>query len=369
MAEPKSVTIEDGKKFYFQSKYCLLTYKHHISKKEYIDWFKTLGVKIVNIRLAHESGDNDESTPYEHTHVVAKFDERFQSKNCRIFDFSGVLTNGELEEDIHPNIKRLPNEKAYKDALIYIAKEDPENEDLKENKSLYEKVKNCKNIDEALTKYVKKPSDVLGISTLYQFGYDGDYRIRKIEDRNIILKPWQKTLFDILQKLPDDRKIIWIYDHNGNTGKSFFAEYMNEYDRSKYRVFTDLGNNKDASTVVENELKSGWMQHGCFINLARQTEHHERMYTYLENIKDGRMTTTKYSGKTIKFNTPHLIVFANFPPMVNKLSMDRWDIYHIEKNELIHKKPEYFLKDEESCEIFDMKKFMLSKNKGKIPDQ
>ncbi len=58
-------------------------------------------------------------------------------------------------------------------------------------------------------------------------------------------------------------------------------------------------------------------------------------YEAIEMVKNGLVTTGKYEGGTICFNTPHVICFANAPPDVEKLSKDRWAIWKIENGHLL----------------------------------
>lgn len=316
--------------FRLQSQRMLLTYKTHLDKSEYISWaeekFKTQGLNF--IRLAHETGD--EECPYEHTHIIIDLNKRCNLRDPRCLDYN----------NIHPHVKTLPNVKALNDAKGYIAKEDPDNKDLLDMITpIYTKVKECKSIHEALEKYCDTVGDAIGIEKLFNIGFDGDYRRRSRKDLQITLRPWQEELDNLLNMEPDDRTIIWIYDTKGGTGKTYYAKYKCDIEKSKYRIFTDLGTSKDSSTIVENELKSGWDSWGMFINLSRQAEHHTRMYSYIENIKDGSVTTQKYSGKTLRFDPPHVVILANWPPITNQLSMDRWLIYKIVDNKLVKDNP------------------------------
>jgi len=53
-------------------------------------------------------------------------------------------------------------------------------------------------------------------------------------------------------------------------------------------------------------------------------------YAALESIKDGLVVNTKYETGYKVFNPPHVIVFANFPPVTRHLSRDRWNIEKLE---------------------------------------
>ena len=72
----------------------ILTYKSHVPKDLYRDWFDSKG-KQGKLFISHENGD--ETNPYEHSHIMIIYDVDLQTTNCRYFDFM----------DIHPNIKQI----------------------------------------------------------------------------------------------------------------------------------------------------------------------------------------------------------------------------------------------------------------------
>lgn len=321
--EPGVTMSEEKGKFRFQNKFILLTYKEHLEKGSYIDWFMEKIPSTVWIRLAHETGD--ENCPYEHTHVVADLGKAFQTRNCRFFDYDGVDKDGILiENTIHPHIKKLTNKKAFEDAKKYISKEDQENSDLIEEESWIKGVMSCNTATNALVKYAKKPSDVTGILAIRGITRN-DYRKRH---RNTDFTPreWQQQMHDELMEVPNDRTIQWIVDEEGNSGKSRFAEWMEDLYPNKFLFTTDLGTSRDAATIILNSLQGGWEQWGIFINLSRGAENHDRMYQYLEDIKDGRCAAQKYNGQIVRFDSPHVVVFSNWMPKTKALSFDRWKI-------------------------------------------
>lgn len=62
-----------------------------------------------------------------------------------------------------------------------------------------------------------------------------------------------------------------------------------------------------------------------FINIARSNDEIDYLYPILETIKDGKFLSTKYQPKTIRLaKPPHVIIFANYQPKIDKLSKDRW---------------------------------------------
>jgi hypothetical protein len=47
-------------------------------------------------------------------------------------------------------------------------------------------------------------------------------------------------------------------------------------------------------------------------------------YQGIEEIKNGMFFNTHYEAKMVCYDSPHVVVFANFEPDLSKLSRDRW---------------------------------------------
>lgn len=345
--DPGEQVSSTSSKFRFQSTRGILTYKTHLPKEAFIRWFKSLvGVGVDFIRLAHENGD--EEVPYEHTHVVFKLSGRKQTTNERFFDYSGI----------HPHIKCLKNEKALEDAKHYISKEDPENADLAKGvqMTLVQRVQQHKTLKDALSELVHDPSDAIGIKCIYEATKGGPQLSRYNYQPD---RPWQISLMDMVNELPDPRTILWVYDFEGNSGKTALAKHLYISDPSKWFISKDMGTSRDASTTIQNALENGWTAHGIIIDLPRQAENHERMYSYIEEIKDGFVTSQKYSGRTMAFDNPHVVVFANWKPKVECLSKDRWDIRFI--------KDGYLIKDTSQLERFAAPGDFVDDTDGTMP--
>lgn len=323
-------SIEDNK-FIFQNQKAMFTYRTHIEKDKYIEWFiEKTKIEPKFIRLAHENGMNDPCTPYEHTHVLVDIGARFQTKNCRFFDY----------EEIHPHIAKIRTVNHFKKCKNYIAKEDIENEDLKEISTniVLENLGNCKDIKEALIKNMDFNSrtawsNVQGIKAAYTI-------MKKKPEVDIpeLKNEWQTELEKELLGKPEKRKIIWYVDIIGGSGKTEFGKYMHANYPNKFITTKDLGTSRDASTIIKNEIENGWEQQGVIIDLPRTVEDHDkRIYTFIEDIKDGMLTATKYEGGIIHYNKPHVVIFANWEPRYEALSFDRWDVRFLEKGKLIEK--------------------------------
>ncbi|AXH77952.1 MAG: Rep catalytic domain protein [Cressdnaviricota sp.] len=309
--------MSEKKKFRLQITSGLLTYKTFINKKKYIKWFiEKTGQEPIFLRLAHETGSHDdEEEEYEHTHVVFNVKKTIETTKPRYFDYN----------DIHPNIKPLKGKKPLNDAKKYIGKEDPENADLFEEENIVKAIWKKDNVQDALTSFVKKPNDAMGIVTLFNMKASNV----ELHDEDVPNLDWHIELLNEVKEKPNRlqrRKVVWYCDIEGGCEKTKLARYLLITEPQNWFVAKDMGTSKDAATVIKNALNSGWTGHGMIIDLPRQAANHKRMYSYIEEIKDGMVTTQKYSGQTCIFNIPHLIVFANWKPLFYMLSKDRWDV-------------------------------------------
>lgn len=318
---PVEKVVLPAKKFRFQNASALLTYKTHIKKDTFIKWFEEKVKQVPKfIRLCHETGANKGTEEqYDHTHVVFVLVNRFSTTNQRFFDY----------EDLHPNIKCLNTKKAIEDAKYYISKEDPENEDLKQSFNYVTNIWSESSLLEALKKHCERPSDALGIIALYKAKQNSI----NISDDEIPNQKWQLDLIERVKDSPNQsnkRKVIWVCDKKGGAGKTDFARYHLGAFPEKWFMSKDMGTSRDAATIITNALDNGWLGHGMILDLPRSAENHSRIYTFIEEIKDGVVTAQKYSGGTRVFPKPHLIVFANWLPQFFRLSLDRWECYLVE---------------------------------------
>jgi len=303
----------------FANRRALLTYKTHLDKDAWIEWLSTkTGLTPDFVRLAHETGDK--TNPYNHTHCVIDFGKVFQTINMSYFDY----------ENIHPHIRVLKNAKALKDAKTYIAKEDPANKDLLvETTPVADIVWSKDSLQEAL-RMAKKPSDATGIIALYNAKSE---TLPSIPEWRMPKQDWQMKLmaqFEHPTNEHNGRKVFWYYDEIGGTGKSVLADYLAITEPHKWFTAGAFGNSKDASQIIINAISSGWNGHGIIIDLPRQAESNVGFYQVIEDLKNGRITSQKYSGKVKYLGAiPHVIVFANWKPNFSKLSRDRWVLRQI----------------------------------------
>ena len=346
--EDPSVPIDESK-FYLQNQRFMLTYRSHLNKEGFIAWFTSTFGTMDFIRLAHEMGDT--SHDYEHTHVVVDFGKRFQSRNCRIFDF----------DNIHPNIRIIKTKSHFLNSKRYLSKEDPENDDLKIKPTLYEKVSACENINEVLN-MAQRPSDVPGLNMMYEIIKQNqtvvfDFDLKKINR-------WQRQLYEIIKLSPfvedvpidpldgiesdletcmrewtrvlpgprngPDRLIRLIYDPPGSAGKTVFGKALWASDPKKYVTLQGVASIRDIATQFETILDSGWNGHCVFINITRECQDH-KIYTSIEAVRDGLLTTQKFRGRPLGFNLKHMVLFTNFMPKLTGVTLNRWKIHGLDQ--------------------------------------
>jgi len=135
------------------------------------------------------------------------------------------------------------------------------------------------------------------------------------------LRPFQAAIEQIYFTEPDDRKIYWFWETTGGIGKSAFVKYMVVKHGC---LFCDGGKKSDLINLVYNADMDNCR--AIIWDLPRNTKG-SISYSTLESVKNGLVCNTKYETGNKVFNSPHIFVFANYPPDdTDKLSADRWVI-------------------------------------------
>jgi hypothetical protein len=342
--------------FRIQTKTLFFTYKTHIHKS-WIDVIQEIldekwkGRKIKEYILCHEFADKEDA--YEHTHIALKLNKQIDisGKNARAFDFVSLeLSEKEAKKEknwIHPNIQSARN---WAKSVNYCKKEAknlgyinywtniiPKKE--KNMSNIIDDVINSGSCLEALKYNAKSMKDVLSIKTIYELkGITIEESYLK-ELKEIKLNRWQKDFKKILSSEANNRRaIFWIYDEIGGKGKSMFCDYLQANNPENTYVFTSTGSLKDLGDVLRNWMQMGNKPEHVIIDLPRTCEDKNSIYGFLECLKNGRVTCTKYKGTTLIFKPPTVTVFANWKPKIDKMSIDRWKIYNIHIDKLIEEK-------------------------------
>jgi hypothetical protein len=132
------------------------------------------------------------------------------------------------------------------------------------------------------------------------------------------LLDWQSELDTRLDGPSDDRSVNFYVDHAGNSGKSWYCGYL----LGKRNDVQVLGPGKrdDLAYIVDVTTKV------FLFNIPRGNMEYLN-YGLLESLKDRMVMSTKYVPvmKLIR-ECPHVVVFCNEDPDLNKMSGDRYNI-------------------------------------------
>lgn len=137
------------------------------------------------------------------------------------------------------------------------------------------------------------------------------------------LRPWQAEIATMLREEPDDRSVYWFWESVGNVGKTAFAKWI----AVNFNALILSGKCADMKYAVAQYVRKRPLK-VAVICLARANEEFVS-YEALEVIKDGMFFSGKYEADMVLYNSPHVIVFANFAPKMEMLSSDRWNVKEI----------------------------------------
>lgn len=133
---------------------------------------------------------------------------------------------------------------------------------------------------------------------------------------------WQANLATELEAEPHDRKIHFIVDTVGNSGKSWFCKYALTKWFEKTQIMR-IGKVADLAYAI-NEEKS------IFLFDVPRSQSQFLQYSVLEALKDRMVFSPKYeSSFKLLQSVPHVIVFMNEEPNMDVLSADRYKVTSI----------------------------------------
>ena len=143
----------------------------------------------------------------------------------------------------------------------------------------------------------------------------------------ITFYPWEEEAVSVLNTKPNDRDIHWYWEAKGCAGKTTFQKW----------VFT----NYEGVVVLSgkaSDMKNGVLKYIedkeeypkiVLINIPRAQNPNHLSWTGVEEIKDMFFFSPKYEGGMVCGPNPHVLLFSNEEPPMDKLSKDRWIEHHI----------------------------------------
>lgn len=142
--------------------------------------------------------------------------------------------------------------------------------------------------------------------------------------------PWQLDLIEVAKGEPDERKIYWIWSREGNLRKTSFQKFL--FMDHEFCILSGKGNDMKNGIInwIENK---GDTPSGVVVNIPRSIEHIS--WGGLEEIKDMFFFSGKYEGGQVCGNPPHMFVFSNELPNMDKWSKDRYVIINIDKKNIL----------------------------------
>lgn len=156
---------------------------------------------------------------------------------------------------------------------------------------------------------------------------------------------WQQSLNDLifesdsnLIKAASNRQVYWIHDSRGNSGKSLFSKFLCYNNSNITKLPFGSGSQMRASIVEEGQKQ-------CYlIDIPRtlcNDDFQNNIYSVIEDLKNGFIKSSMYGKpKTLFMEPPVVIIFSNNDCPMEKLSLDRWKIFHIINNKLMELKDE-----------------------------
>lgn len=145
-------------------------------------------------------------------------------------------------------------------------------------------------------------------------------RKARIVARNIVLKPWQQQALEELEK-QDDRQILWIWDE-GETGKSNYLGGVLELTKDVCSLSLTAGKSDSLALAYDK----GDCQPYVHIDIPFALDLKDGPYTFLEDLKNGKMFCPKYDSKQLIFDPPKVIVTANHPPCPEFVGKNRYTV-------------------------------------------
>jgi len=132
-------------------------------------------------------------------------------------------------------------------------------------------------------------------------------------DTGFVPRPWQQLVLNSFLLLRDDRKIGWIWDTDGNKGKSRFGNHLVR----EHGAIILSGRIAD--------MAHGYNKHPIVVMDVPRTaaENVDHLFGFAEQLKNGMLFSTKYESCMKTFKPPIVLFMANFPCPPGKWSVDR----------------------------------------------
>lgn len=141
---------------------------------------------------------------------------------------------------------------------------------------------------------------------------------------------WQGLELEYLKQVPDDRTITFVVDEEGNMGKSFFLNILQDLLPDRRVQVLNPGKRDNLTYKIESDVDIYAIDIARFRAKPKDKDKDVFLhYDVFENLKDGRIDSDKYQC-TQKYLRPcHVIITMNEMPDMTALSRDRYRIVQL----------------------------------------
>lgn len=140
---------------------------------------------------------------------------------------------------------------------------------------------------------------------------------------------WEIEINNILSTKPDKRTLYYYFEPEGCTGKTTYQKYVFTHFK---KCVTLSGKGSDMKNGIVNYLeKNNELPEIILINIPRVSNEFVS-WCGIEEVKDMFFFSGKYEGGMICGPCPHVMLFANEPPPLKKVSADRWKVFELVDN-------------------------------------
>jgi hypothetical protein len=156
--------------------------------------------------------------------------------------------------------------------------------------------------------------------------------------------PWQESLTNLLAGPKDTRNIIWVWEEEGNVGKTSFCYDLAldgkaiVFGGKAGDVFSAVADWVDPLDAKGNRTGKGQALDVVVMDVPRCTKDYIS-YQSLEKLKDGLFFNAKYKSRMVQMASIHVVVMSNQAPDRTQMSADRWHVYKIKDKALVPDTP------------------------------
>lgn len=143
---------------------------------------------------------------------------------------------------------------------------------------------------------------------------ENERKLLEEEYKDANLRPWQAAAVTLLDA-QDRRKVLWIYEDVGNTGKSWLGKWL-IINRNAYYI----------TGGKHGDIQHGHQGEKVVVFDFSRTMAEKVPYQVIENFKNGVFFSGKYESGMRICKGIKVVCFANYLPDLFKLSLDRWQI-------------------------------------------